>query len=69
MVDVSAQGRGTGRQVVAWVADHVRAQGVPALRVSVVPGEGSPAPFHESLGFRPTGEMADDEPVHALTLR
>ena len=68
VVDASAQGRGIGRQVVALVADHVRAQGVPVLRVSVVDGEGGPAPFHRSLGFVPTGEMADDEPVLALTL-
>jgi diamine N-acetyltransferase len=54
--------------VVALVADHVRAQGVPVLRVSVVDGEGSPAPFYRSLGFVPTGEMADGEPVLALTL-
>jgi diamine N-acetyltransferase len=68
MVDASAQGQGIGRQVVELVADHVRAQGVGVLRVSTVEGEGSPAPFYRSLGFVPTGEMADDEPVHALTL-
>lgn len=68
MVDASAQGRGIGRQVVALVAEHVRAQGVPVLRVSVVPGEGSPAGFYRALGFEPTGEMADDEPVLALAL-
>ncbi len=68
MVDASAQGQGIGRQVVALVADHVRAQGVPVLRVSVVDGTGSPAPFYRSLGFVPTGEMTDDEPVLALDL-
>ena len=68
MVDASAQGRGIGRQVVAQVAAHVRAQGVRELRVSVVDGEGGPEPFYRSLGFVRTGEMADDEPVLALTL-
>ncbi len=68
MVDASAQGQGIGRQVVAQVADHVRAQGVPVLRVSVVPGEDSPAGFYRALGFEPTGEMADHEPVYALHL-
>ncbi len=68
MAEASAQGRGIGRAVVALVAGHVRAQGAAVLKVSAVPGEGSPAPFYLSLGFVPTGEMADDEPVFALTL-
>ncbi len=68
MVDASAQGRGIGRQVVALVAEHVRAQGVPELRVSVVDGAGGPEPFYRSLGFVRTGETADDEPVLALRL-
>ncbi|MGY1781668.1 GNAT family N-acetyltransferase [Geodermatophilus sp. SYSU D01036] len=68
MVDAGAQGRGIGREVVRLVAEHVRAQGVPELRVSVVDGEGGPEPFYRSLGFVRTGEMADDEPVLALAL-
>ena len=68
MVDAAAQGRGIGRQVVALVAEHVRAQGATVLKVSAHDGDGTPAPFYLSLGFVPTGEMADDEPVYALTL-
>ena len=69
MVDASAQRRGIGKQVVALVAEHVRAQGATVLKVSAHDGDGSPAPFYLSLGFVPTGEMAgDDEPVYALTL-
>ncbi|MEX5719879.1 hypothetical protein [Geodermatophilus maliterrae] len=38
------------------------------LEVSAVEGDGSPAPSCLSLGFVPTGEMVDAEPVHALSL-
>jgi diamine N-acetyltransferase len=69
MVDARCQGRGYGRQVVELVEDYVRTRpGATQLKVSVHPGEGSPGPFYESLGFEYTGEMSDDEPVLAIRL-
>jgi diamine N-acetyltransferase len=43
---------------------------VAALEVctSWAPGEGSPGPFHERLGFVLTGEVDEDELVARLTL-
>ena len=69
MVDARFQGRGIGRQVVQRVIDHVRTRpGATRLKVSVHPGESSPAPFYESLGFLATGELSGDEPVYARPL-
>jgi diamine N-acetyltransferase len=33
-----------------------------------VPGEGSPGPFYERVGFDPTAELDDDEIVARLRL-
>lgn len=70
MVDARWQGRGIGRAVVEQVADHVRTRpGATELKVSVHPGEGSPGPFYESLGFVATGELVDGrEPVYSRPL-
>jgi diamine N-acetyltransferase len=69
MIDARFQGRGYGRQVVERVIDYVRTRpGATQLKVSVHPGEGSPAPFYESLDFVLTGEMSDDQPVLAIPL-
>ena len=69
MIDDRSQGRGFGREVVEQVADHVRSRpGATQLKVSVHPGEGSPGPFYESLGFRATGELSGDQPVYSRPL-
>ena len=69
MVDARFQGRGFGGQVVHRVLEYVRGRpGATQLKVSVHPGEGSPAPFYESLGFVATGEVSGDQPVFARPL-
>jgi diamine N-acetyltransferase len=69
MVDAKHQHRGVGRAAMLQVIEHVRRQGrFERLTISYVPGEGSPAPLYLSLGFRPTGEMDEDEIVMALPL-
>jgi diamine N-acetyltransferase len=69
MIDARFQGQGLGRQVVQQVAEYVRARPrATHLKVSVHPGEGSPGPFYESLGFVLTGEMSGDEPVYARAI-
>ena len=43
--------------------------GAAVLKVGAHRGEGSPGPFYERLGFRPTGEVIDgDEDVYDLPL-
>ncbi|MCW2741093.1 MAG: GCN5-related N-acetyltransferase [Blastococcus sp.] len=69
MIDARFQGRGFGGQAVHRVIDHVRARpGATQLTVSVHPGEGSPGPFYEALGFLATGERSGGEPVYARPL-
>ena len=69
MVDARHQHQGVGRAALRLVIDHVRRQGVfKHLKISYVPGEGGPEPLYRSLGFRPTGEMDEDEVVMVLPL-
>jgi diamine N-acetyltransferase len=69
MIDARYQGHGYGRRAVEQLMDYVRTRpGGSVLTVSCVPGEGSPCPFYERLGFRPTGEIDDGEIVMSLEL-
>lgn len=69
MIDVRYQGHGYGRCAIDLVIAYVRTRpGAQALLTSCVPGEGSPCPFYERLGFRPTGEVDDGEIVMKLEL-
>lgn len=61
MIDRRYQKHGYGRRAIDLVLDHVRARsGTSALILSHVPGDGSPAPFYERLGFVHTGETDPD---------
>ena len=61
MIDKTAQGRGYGRRAIDLLIDHVRTRpGATELRTSCVPGDGSPIPFYEKVGFRLTGEVDED---------
>lgn len=69
MIDARHQGRGHGRQALALLIEHVRGRpGATALSLSHVPGDGSPAPFYERMGFVHTGEEEDGELVMRLDL-
>jgi RimJ/RimL family protein N-acetyltransferase len=61
LVDRMHQRRGIGRRALVLVFDHLREQGVPRLFTSCGQGVGTPQPFYETLGFRPTGRHLDDE--------
>ena len=64
MIDAKHQRRGIGREVVRQIVDHVRTRpGVRRFYTSYVPGDGTPGPFYESLGFTPTGEVDEGEIV------
>lgn len=62
MVDERYQGQGIGRRAIGAIMDHVRTlPGATELFLSCVPGEASPGPFYEKLGFAYTGEEDDGE--------
>ncbi|HWL42143.1 MAG TPA: GNAT family N-acetyltransferase [Ilumatobacter sp.] len=61
LVDRMHQRRGIGRRALVLMLDHLREQGVGRVFTSCGEGVGTPQPFYESLGFRPTGRMLDDE--------
>lgn len=70
MIDYRFQGRGFGARAVALLLEHVRGRpGAVELRLSHVPGDGSPAPFYERLGFAHTGEEDEGELVMRIALR
>ena len=64
MIDAEHQGRGVGRCALELLFDHVRTlPGGTVLYLSCVPGDGSPGPFYEKIGFAYTGEEHDGELV------
>ena len=68
MIDADHQRRGYGRAAMAALVEHIKS--LPdgrALTTSYVPGEGTPGPFYEGLGFVPTGEVDDGEVVLRLS--
>lgn len=61
MIDRRHQKRGYGRRALGLVLDHARARpGTSAIVTSHVPGDGSPGPFYQRLGFVHTGEADPD---------
>jgi diamine N-acetyltransferase len=69
MVDAKHQRKGVGRAAMLQVIEHVRSKGLfKRLRISYIPEEGGPEKLYLSLGFRPTGEMDEDEVVMELAL-
>ncbi len=64
MIDQRFQALGFGARAMELVMDHVRTRpGAAEFSLSCVPGEGSPGPFYEKLGFVYTGEVDDGELV------
>lgn len=69
-VDVAKQGRGVGSAAVALVLAHV-AKTRPAsqeVRLTVHPDNGRAERLYRSVGFLPTGQMRDGEPIWSLNL-
>lgn len=67
MIDARHQRGGIGRRAIELIIAHVRTRpAATGLTTSVVPGEGSPGPFYEKLGFAYTGEVDDGELVMRL---
>jgi diamine N-acetyltransferase len=69
MIAGEHQRHGYGRAALRLVGARVRSlPGARALLTSCVPGEGSPRPFYERLGFAATGEVEEGEEVLCLPL-
>lgn len=68
LIDRRFQRTGVGRAALEQVIAHVRSLGARELLTSYVPGEGTPGPFYEKLGFVPTGTIEDGEIVLRLKL-
>ncbi len=69
MIDTRFQGYGFGRRALDLLIEHVKTRpGAKALFTSCVPGDGSPCPFYEKIGFVYTGDVDDGELVMRLDL-
>ena len=68
LIDERYQRHGYGRDALRVVIELIRAAGATELLTSYVPGDGGPWPFYEKLGFRPTGEIEEDEIVIRLPI-
>jgi diamine N-acetyltransferase len=64
MIDARYQRSGIGQRALELVFEYVKTRpGAKALTTSCVPGEGSPGPFYEKMGFIYTGEEDEGELV------
>jgi diamine N-acetyltransferase len=69
MIAPEHQGRGYGRAAMETMIDlMVERIGCEEIVTSFVPGNTVAAALYESLGFRPTGEEEDGEPLLLLRL-
>lgn len=68
VIDGSQQGSGVGRAametMVAWLSDRPACE---IIRLSYSPENSAAESLYASLGFRPTGEIVDDETVVQLS--
>ncbi len=64
MIDARYQRKGIGQKALEMLFEHVKTRpGGTILSTSCVPGEGSPGPFYEMMGFVYTGDEDDGELV------
>jgi diamine N-acetyltransferase len=69
MIAPEHQGRGYGRVAMETMIEMMAERtGCEEIVTSFVPGNSVAAALYESLGFRPTGEIEDGEPLVVLRL-
>ena len=69
LIDRRHQRRGYGGATLDAVVAYLRGRpGADVLWTSCGQGPGTPQPFYEAYGFRPTGQMLDDEAILRLDL-
>lgn len=69
LIDRRHQRRGIAAAAVEQVLTQLRADGHRSITTVCVDGPGSPKPFYEALGFAPTGDTVDGDPVWRAALR
>ena len=69
-IDTARQGQGIGSAAVKLVLEHVAASrpGCLEVRLTVHPDNTRAHGLYRSVGFSPTGEMREDEPIWSLKL-
>ena len=69
MIDAAQQGKGHGKRAMEIIIEEVRAQPeAKELTLHVMDRSHSAQPFYEALGFKPTGEVEEEEIVMSLPL-
>ena len=69
MIAAEHQRKGYGKRGMELLLDYVRTRpGATVVTVGSIPGDGSPQPFYESLGFVDTGEISGGENTLQLEL-
>ena len=69
LIDRRHQRRGFGRATLDAVVGYLRDRpGADVLWTSCGQGPGTPQPFYEAYGFRPTGQLLDEEAILRLDL-
>ncbi len=67
-IDIAHQGRGMGTQVMNAVLDWCSARGTTTVELTVHPANEVAVRLYDRVGFRPTGEMRNGEPVLGVSL-
>ncbi len=68
LVDRLHQRRGIGKRILDLIVEECRAMGASSLVTSWNPDPGTPEKFYLAYGFKPTGEIVDEEVEARLTL-
>ena len=68
LIDNAYQGKGYGRAAINMGIQWMREHNVPWVRISFVPKNTVAERLYSSIGFKPTGEMDDDEIVCKIDL-
>ena len=69
MVAAEHQRKGYGLRAMELLLDYIRSRpGAEVVTVGSIPGNGSPQPFYERLGFVDTGEVSGGENILELRL-
>lgn len=66
MIDERFQGRGYGRAALARIIAYFKENGATNIRLSTKDSNANAIHLYESFGFKPTGEMNDEETVFEL---
>ncbi len=67
-VDITRQGAGVGTAVMNAVLDWCRAQGSTSVELTFHPANEVAARLYAGVGFSPTGETRNEEPVWSISL-